>query len=517
MDAARKRLAALERPRVAVAAADEEARVAVADALDPIAPGLRCERLASAEELELALAREPLDLVVLDLGLAGADPLGPSFAAVLAELEAASPRPAIVVTHHGALASANRQALERHERVRGVVALDENDRVVKLIEACAGALTWTAERRAAAAARFAEGDPCGAYRSGDLAGPAREGLQAAIEAALPSLKDADALEALRVAIADRYDQLDEVGVVYHATTLRDRFPAHAGEAGAWLERAEGLIGRVYGLVDLELEAALVQRRLGNFPRVLEACVAVKARLGSVYPAYALEAEALRMLGRLDEAIEVYHQLAELSLRNGEVERFYQVLRTIAALDPDGAQAARVGAARSRAQKLEDEHADPARIPRYPALRVCSHGLCQEAAEASGGFFAVDATLDGRCDICDLGLLRAEDRQVLAGLTVAVIGGRLPAAYERALYELGAREVRVHADAEDAQGVPALIQGADGVVLVTGSCAHGVTVRAERELARHPRPYVRVHFYGAKQVARAAALDLAPRLRAAAVT
>jgi hypothetical protein len=507
VDGARKRLAPLPAPRVAVAAADEETRVAVADALEPLAAGLRCERLASAEELELALAREELDLVVLDLGLAGADPLGPSFAAVLAELEAATPRPALVVVHGGALPPATRKdLLARHERVRGVVAIAEADRVIKLVEACADALLWISERRAAAAARLAQGDPVGAYRSGDLAGAARAALPAALE---PHLEK---LEALRVAIADRHDHLDEVGLVYHATTLRERFPEHAAEADAWLERAEGLIGRVYGLVDLELEAALVQRRLGNFPRVVEACGAIKQRLGNVFPAYALEAEALRMLGRLDEALEVYHQLAELSLRNGEVERFYQLLRTVAALDPDGAHAERVAAARARAQRLEDEHADPTRIPRYPALRVCTRGLCQEAAEASGGFFAVDEELAGRCDICDLGLQRAEDRLALKGLKLAVVGGRLPAQYEHALLELGAREVLVHAEAEEAQGVPALIQAADGVVLVTSSCAHGVTIKAERELARHPRPYVRVHFYGPKQIARAAALDLAPRLR-----
>jgi hypothetical protein len=180
VDAARQRLAALPPPRVAVAAAGEEARMAVADALEPLADGLRCERLASAEELELALGREELDLVVLDLGLAGADPLGPSFAAVLAELEAACPRPAIVIVHAGGPDAKLRKSLDQHERVRGVVDLADADRVIKLVEASAAALAWIAERRAAAAAQLANGDPCGAYLGGDLAGGARALLKEAL-------------------------------------------------------------------------------------------------------------------------------------------------------------------------------------------------------------------------------------------------------------------------------------------------------------------------------------------------
>jgi hypothetical protein len=526
--AAREALAGFDRPwRIAVASPDEAVRHLAADGLEQLASDVHIERLATPDALTMALQRHEFDLVCLDVALDDA-PL-----ALASQLDAAIPRPAVLILHAATQPAGLRDSLEALTAVRGLVGLEEGDRSSRLIQAATRALAWVASRRETADQLFERGvaalgdqDPSNAatafvaaYGTGDLAGAHRTALHAKLEATLPGLGiNAQLLADLRrTALADRHDHLDEQGLIYHATSLREESPDAAGEAATWLGRADELAGRIYALIDEELEAAGVQRRLGNHAKVLTLAGGVLARLSNVLPAHQLRAEALRLTGRFDEAIDVYHGIAEWCLRDGEVERFYQVLRQIGALDLTGAQIERIANSRLRAQRLEEELSDPAALPRYPVLRVCSSALCREAAEGSRGFYATDPTVGSACDVCGILPARSEDRLALAGRTIAVVGVRLPGATTAALNELGVLHVICHDGIEDPAGVPGMIQAADAVVLVTGACSHAGMIKAYRELALRPRPWARVHFYGARQIARAASLDLAGKLRAIDVT
>lgn len=523
--AARKLLGAGEQPwEVVVASPDDTVRRLVADCLEPLA-GMRTDAVGTPDTLALALPRQERDLVVLDLALAA------EIEPVIERAIATHPRPGVILVHAGPLPAERHKALEKLPGVLAVVSLDESDRAAKLVQATARALAWVREQRqqaavrlsaaeaALAAGRAAEGARAlvAAYDTGHLAGSARAGLRDTLERVIQALpEDRELLVALRrVAIADRHDHLDEQGLIYQATSLRDIQPDLAPEAETWLVRADALAGRVYALIDQDLQAAGVQRRLGNHTRVLEISEAILARLSNVMPAQVLRADALRMLGRLDEAIEMYLTVAEGCLRDGEVERFYQILRQVGSLDLTGDFTERIANSRIRAQRLEEELSDPAARPRYPALLICTRALCREVAESSRGFFAVDPSITGGCDVCGVEPPRTSDRAALSGKTIAIIGGRLAAAYERALGDIGVREVLCHEDAEDATPVPTMIQAAGAVILVTGACSHAAILRAYRELERTPKPTARVHFYGARQVARAASRDLAPKLAALA--
>lgn len=493
LDAARKLLGSAGiGARVAVVAPDDAVVRLAADCLELLAPEAHVDRMASAEVLALMLPRLEFDLVVLH----GSQPMPPG----------AMPRPEIVRIGPGGL------------------PLDDADATGKLAQAVARGLSAVTARRAAATERFdasAQLPPAEAarvlvecYRSGDLAGAAREALKGRLEAVLPKLDGEDLAAARLVAIANHHDRLDEQGLIYHANLLKKQFPAHAAEADAWLARANDLAEHVYALIDEELEAATVQRRLGNHRRVLDLSEAILDRLANVLPALQLRADALRMTGRLNEAIAAYRDIADACLRDGEVERFYQMLRTIGALDLTGEHAELLTAARERAQRLEEELSSPQARPRYPVLHVCSHALCRDVAEGSRGFYCVDPDLVG-CDVCGTEPATATVRSALAGRTIAVIGGRLHDATEKALMDLGMRRALCHPDPDDARGVPLLLDEADAVVLVTGSSSHAATIKAYRELARRPLPHARVHFYGPRQIARAVSKDLAAKLAAKA--
>jgi hypothetical protein len=139
--------------------------------------------------------------------------------------------------------------------------------------------------------------------------------------------------------------------------------------------------------------------------------------------------------------------------------------------------------------------------------ICGRAMCREVAEESGGLWRQAPS--EACDVCDWGVLGRIE--ALHGLSVGIVGGTLGRAYRDALLRLGAREVRHHHGVEAPEAVAGVLQGADVAVLVGGASLHAGLLRAERLLLADPRPTARVHFHGVRQVVRAVALDLAPRL------
>jgi tetratricopeptide (TPR) repeat protein len=519
---AAKRLVAIERPlHVAIASDDPAVRHGAHDVLESLAPAIHVARLEDAEGLGAELQLRELDLVVLDVrlddGLPGSD-------SPWARLERARPRvPVIAIVGPEAP-----EVDARHGDVVATIDAASPSFGEKLAKAAASALTAHEARRVAAAKALESAlERAGthpatgaralveAYRTGDLGGEARRRLrEALVELAAKLAENApERADALAVLAADAFDRHDEVGLIYHATLLAEAAPARAAEAEAWLARRDELVTELYAAVDRRLEHVMVLRRIGRFRQVLREGEAIQGMLANVLPAHHLEAEALRNEGELQAAIAVYDRIADLSLQNGEVDRARQALSLMENLDTEGTAAKRLAERRAAIAQIEDALQDPSALPRYPCLRVCHRVMCQEAAELSRGFFVVDP--DGECDVCDLGILGRIE--ALHGRTIAVIGGRLGRFYEDALRELGAAHVLHHDAITEPQKVPQLVARADAVVLVAGAATHWGLLKAERELARAPRPAVRVHFYGVRQVARAVALDLAPRLAGEAGT
>lgn len=516
---AAKKLVTIERPlAVAIASADPLVRHGVQDVLEGLGTTVHVSRLEDAEALGAELQLRELDLVILDLSLGAGSP---GQDAPWGRLERARPRVPVIALGTPETPDVDRRAAKEAEAV-ALLDLTAPGYGEKLAKVAAAALTAHEARRTQAAQaleaaleRAGTHPATGArmlvevHRTGDLGGAARVRLREALlelAAKLPESKPERA-DTLAVLAADAFDRHDEVGLIYHATLLAEAAPERAAEAEAWLARRDELVTELYAAVDRRLEHIMVLRRIGRFRQVLKECEAVQNILANVLPAHHLEAEALRNEGELADAIAVYDRIADLSLQNGEVDRARQALAVIETLDLGGGEAHRLAARRETIARIEDALADPSVLPRYPCLRVCNRVMCQEAAELSRGFFVVDP--EGECDICDLGILGRID--ALAGRTLAVIGGRLGRFYVDALRELGAARVLHHDGITEPQKVPALVAAADAVVLVTGAATHWGILKAERELARAPRPSVRVHFYGVRQVARAVALDLAPRL------
>jgi tetratricopeptide (TPR) repeat protein len=320
-------------------------------------------------------------------------------------------------------------------------------------------------------------------------------------------------DVLAVLAADAFDRHDEIGLVYNATQLAEAAPARAAEAEGWLARCDELTMELYAAIDRRLEQVMVLRRIGRFRAVLQECEQIQGMLANVLPAHHLEAEALRHEGELEQACVAYDRIADLSLQNGEVDRAWQALALIETIAPTDDWTPKLARRREAIGQIEDALADPETPPRYPCMRVCNRVMCQEAAETSRGFYVVDP--HGECDVCDLGILGRVE--ALHGKTITVVGGRLGRFYAEAIRELGAANVLHHDGITELQQVPGLVAAADAVVLVTAAATHWGLLKAERELARAPRPAVRVHFYGVRQVARGVALDLAPRLAGLAGT
>lgn len=516
---AAKKLVAIERPlAVAIASADPLVRHGAQDVLESLADVVHVSRLEDAEALGAELQLRELDLVILDLRLGEG---APGQDAPWSRLDRARPRVPVIALGTPETPDAERRAAtaagavalldvtlptfgEKLAKVAAATLAEHEARRTKAGEALEAALERASTHPATGARQLVE-----VHRGGDLGGKERVRLREALldlAAKLPETKPERA-DTLAVLAADAFDRHDEVGLIYHATLLAEAAPERAAEAEAWLARRDELVTELYAAVDRRLEHVMVLRRIGRFRQVLRECDAIQGMLANVLPAHHLEAEARRHEGDLDEAIAVYDRIADLSLQNGEVDRARQALSVIETLDLEGTAVDRVATRRAAIAKIEDALADPEVLPRYPCLRVCSRVMCQEAAELSRGFFVTDP--HGECDICDLGVLGRID--ALAGRTIAVIGGRLGRFYADALQELGAARVLCHDAITEPQKVPALVAAADAVVLVTGAATHWGVLKAERELARAARPSVRVHFYGVRQVARAVALDLAPRL------
>lgn len=514
-------IALIARPlAVAVASPEPARRHGAQDVLESLAETVHVTRLEDTEALGAELQLHELDLLVLDLALV--PPPESRLESPWTRLERARPKPAIV-----ALAGLDTPAWAKAEaQARPDVAavLDPGSAGFgdQLAKACVKVLAAHEVRRDTATRLFEAGmlrtethPITGAralvesYQTGDLGGVARGRLREVFQDLMVKLPEAapERADVLAALAADAFDRHDEIGLVYHATLLAEAAPARAAEAEAWLARRDELTMELYVAIDRRLEQIMVLRRIGRFRAVLKECDGVHDMLANVLPAHHLEAEALRHEGELEKACAAYDRIADLSLQNGEVDRSRQALSRIETIDPTGDWAGRLAARRDTIARIEDALADPAALSRYPCMRVCNRVMCQEAAETSRGFFVVDP--GGECDVCDLGVLGRLD--ALHGRTIAVIGGRLGRFYSEALRELGAAQVLHHDGITELQQVPGIVAASDAVVLVTAAATHWGLLKAERELARSPRPSVRVHFYGVRQVARAVALDLAPRL------
>ncbi|MEB3223492.1 MAG: hypothetical protein VKS61_15570 [Candidatus Sericytochromatia bacterium] len=329
----------------------------------------------------------------------------------------------------------------------------------------------------------------------------------ALEAMVDSLPLVTRQEALELLATRAAELLDEFGFTHGLARLDALTSGAASQTAHWVKLREELAPRLHAAIDRQLEHARLQRRLGHHAGVIAVCDAVDGQLANILPAGFLRADAQRHLGHLAEATETYMRLADVLAIAGETAHATRVLRHAGSLDVEGVAESRIAAKLEAVAEAEAVTSGQASACRWPTMWICGRAMCREVAEESGGLWRHDAS--EACDVCDWGVVGRTE--ALLGLTVGIVGGGLGRPYREALLRLGAREVRHHHGVEAPEAVPGVLEGADAVVLVGGAAIHAGLLRAERLLLTTPRPTARVRFHGVRQVVRAVALELAPRL------
>lgn len=520
-----------ESPLIVIADDDPDIHDVIEGNLFHLKPRPRFVTFGTVGELLRYVRRDDVDisLVTLDLNFSK-EKGGKHGLEALPRLLEIQPRVPIVLVSGELNPKVVDQAKDDMPIVRAIVEKGTETFDEDLIEAARKAIAWGREQRqkadailerAVAAQRDGHVVDAGrlfieAHKTGDLSAAKRTALRKHLGELISELSPYPDLhaEALRALMYACWDCNDEVRANYYARAFIEAFPRYEPEAHEFLALVAEIGDQIYDMVDERLEIVRLQRERGNFSRVLEECHRIQDKLGNVLPSYRYEADAYCQLGRYEEGVEAYFRLADIALKNGELDTVTEGLSIVTRIDRSDATLGRVEAfkrdivtIRERIRELETHIA-------YPYLRICAEAACRSEAELSNGFFRVFPDMPlGDCDLCGVNYQQAES--VLAGKTITLIGGRFAPRYQTALARLGARDVLHHDAINEIPRIPALISAADAVLIITGYASHAGTIKAESEIARQGKISARVHFYGVNQVVRGVIKSLVPDMAKAA--
>jgi CheY-like chemotaxis protein len=521
----------MDKPLVVVADDMPEIQDLICDTLEILEAVPEFRRVGSIDELLRTVYLQEVALITLDINFEDAGSANREGLDALPRLIQTKPRVPIIVVSGQVDQRRIREAMRDREQVRAVLDKDIPDFLEELAAEAEQAIAWGRAQRLRADALFEQAEAAmaderhvdaarlfvEAYRTGDLSGPNRRAIKEKLGPLLPRLIELPDLrfDAFRALLEHCFDTNDELGLIFYARGFEEAFPHRKADAHEYLALSAEIGNRLYEMVDERLGLISLHQERGDFSQVLRECHLIQEKLGNVLPSFLHEAEAYRALGRYQEAVQSYFTAADMSVRNGEVDRARTVLQTIAHVDIEKGYQWKID---EFEQLIDDIHQRVTQIDSFMIptqyLRICGDPACRESALAAGSFFRIDTALPiGACDVCGIEYQVAEQR--ITGKTITIIGGRFGPRYREAILAMGAREVLHHDAIDEVQRIPGYIEAADGVLIVTGYASHAGTIKAERELVRMPRPCARVHFYGVRQVLRGLVLELLPRMKVAA--
>jgi CheY-like chemotaxis protein len=512
------------RPLIMVADDDPLDREALRAALLDLEPLPDFLEASTIESLVHLVQQREVDLLTLDVSFSGSDRSTREGIDALAVLVQQHPRiPVILVSGNLNIRMAGQ--VGQHEQVRAVLDKGQADLLTLLPELAAEAIAWGREQRRQADAVYekglrelAGGNPVEAARrfiesfeTGDLSLGYRSRLGDDLGKLLLVIEPYRELRirAFETLMKNAYNNQDEMGLIAVGRRYAREYPEKAVLAHEYLLKVATLGQRIDAVIDERLELARLHLGRGNLERVLAECAAIQDKVSDVVDSYLLQIDALKRLGRRDEAIEACFELAGRVLMNGQLRTFAAVHQEIMILDVEGRHGRRLEDLLVHLDRLREHLQGPQASRSHQVLTLCERPVCQEMAEQAHCLYRVRTDGTEPCSLCSRPLERP--LEALANRTLAVIGGRFPEAYRKALLDMGAGTVWVVSDGDGPDRVSEAIARADGVLLVTGRVSETCVIRARRELARAPRPTGQVQFYGVYEVMRGVLYDLVPKV------
>lgn len=512
------------RPLIMVADDDPLDREALRAALLDLEPLPEFLEASTIESLVHLVQQREVDLLTLDVSFSGSDRSTREGIDALAVLVQQHPRiPVILVSGNLNIRMAGQ--VGQHEQVRAVLDKGQADLLTLLPELAAEAIAWGREQRRQADAVYekglrelAGGNPVEAARrfiesfeTGDLSLGYRSRLGDDLGKLLLVIEPYRELRirAFETLMKNAYNNQDEMGLIAVGRRYAREYPEKAVIAHEYLLKVATLGQRIDAVIDERLELARLHLGRGNLERVLAECAAIQDRVSDVVDSYLLQIDALKRLGRRDEAIESCFTLAALFLLNGHLQLFDAVHQEITLLDLDGQHVRRLEDLLVHLERIRENLQGPRSNLSQQRLTLCERSDCLDRAVAKGCLHRIRTDPSEACSMCSRPLGRP--LEALANRTISVIGGRFPEDYRQALIDLGAAKVFTVVDGEEPERVAEAIGRADGVLLVTGSVTETCLIRARRELVRTARPTGQVKFYGVYEVTRGVLYDLVPKM------